>query len=116
MSYGHRLAPTESTDGTSHFGRFQSTKRPEHPKNLSDASAFYDIAGLVRQMPITRPALVVNGDKDPVVPDGEAKYIADAVHGRLMILRGENHASYMLKIKWAGGLKGFLNACTRRAR
>ena len=60
---------------------------------------------------ITCPVLVVNGDKDPIVSVEEAKYIADAIqNSRLLVLSGENHASYMIKIKWEDDLQTFLKA------
>lgn len=58
---------------------------------------------------ITCPVFVVNGDKDPVVPVDEAKFIAESANGSLLLLPGENHASYMIKVKWSEKLKEFFN-------
>lgn len=41
---------------------------------------------------VRHPALVVHGDRDPVVPLVNARYLADALpHGRLEVIRGAGH-------------------------
>jgi poly(3-hydroxyoctanoate) depolymerase len=41
---------------------------------------------------IRHPALVVHGDRDPVVPLANGRYLADALpHGRLEVIRGAGH-------------------------
>ena len=55
------------------------------------------------------PVLVVSGDKDPIVPVDEAKFIAGSIaDSKMLILPGENHASYMSKRRWVKHLKRFL--------
>ena len=52
--------------------------------------------------------LIVNGSKD-IVNIEEAKYLKNAIsNSNLLILKNENHTSYLRKIKWYNELKEFL--------
>ena len=57
------------------------------------------------------PTLVVNGGKKDIVPEEEAKYIAEGIKdSKLLILEKENHFSYMINCNWYDELKNFLDS------
>lgn len=57
---------------------------------------------------ISVKTLVVNGEKDIVSVD-EAKYLASSIpNSELLILKGETHTSYLVRIKWYEKLKKFI--------
>lgn len=59
---------------------------------------------------ISVPTLIVNGGKKDVVPETEARFLADNIpNSELLILEKENHSSYMINCNWYDKLKEFLN-------
>lgn len=56
------------------------------------------------------PTLVVNGGEKDIVPLSEAEYIANNINNsELIILKNENHFSYMINCKWYNQLREFLD-------
>lgn len=57
------------------------------------------------------PTLIVNGGKKDIVPELEAKYLNKNIkNSKLIILKNDNHFSYMINCKWYDKLKEFLNS------
>lgn len=60
---------------------------------------------------IAVPTLIVNGGKKDLVPESEARYLAENIsNSELLILEKEGHGSYMINCKWYNKLKNFLNS------
>lgn len=58
---------------------------------------------------ISSQTLVVNGDRD-IVSINEAQFISKNIpNSELLILKGETHTSYLIRIKWFDKLKEFID-------
>jgi len=73
------------------------TRPQPRAQTLQQGLQLLDNTDLRRQLKqITCPTLVINGERDTLVPSASARYLSEQVtHGRCVILKGAGHAPFL---------------------